>query len=128
MNIEKLIRNRENYSLDETRKIASLVETFLLKLPFLSKGLRRKIKFYKERLDSCETEHELYLLSQELRTDLNNLEKGSLGQLTKDASKNWGARIALKKFGLQKNEDPMPFIRNRVFKILEGMGHFQETC
>ena len=120
MSLVKTIDQRtECYSLNELKQIAESIEKLISKFPFLSDRLKGKISFYKQKLDFCKNENDLYFLSQELLADFNDHQKGSLGELIHEMTKGWGAKLVLKKLGLKKGNDPMVFIRNKLYKLLE---------
>ncbi len=118
MSLAEAINQRGEYhSLDELKQTVTSVEKMINKFPFLSGELKEKIRFYKQKLDVCQTENDLCNLSQELLDDFNDHNKGSLGELTNEMTKSWGARLVLRQCGL-KRSDPMQFIRNKLCEAL----------
>ncbi len=119
---EAIDQRVDYHSLSELKQTAESIVRMISRFPFLSNGLKGKIRFYKQKLDICRNDRDLYNLSQELLADFNNHEKGSLGELINEATKSWGAKLALRRLGFKKGNDPMGFIRDKLHKNFARIG------
>ena len=112
---ETINQRVEHYSLDELKQTAESVIQLASKFLFLSDGIKGKMQFYTQKLDSCTHEEDLHDLFQELFEDFNDPQENSLGQLVSQMTKSWGAKLVLKQCGLKRGNDPMKFIRDKLY-------------
>jgi len=123
MSIATVIDQRaEHYSLDELKQTAGSIAQLISKFPFLSGELRAKFRFYKQGLDACRNEDDLYGLLQEFLADFEDPQPASLGVIMHEMTQSWATRLALKKLGLKRGNDPMVFMRRKLYEQLNKIG------